>query len=160
MILKYRTSPLTNPPQTSWNYIDSITHFSSFYNPITSALTVNLITHFSSIPTTLILNDLAYLLTDEGILLDKVYNPYSKYQNSNDFHEYPPNYPHQNYPNQGNNFSYGPQQSSQFYHKKPYRKYNKPHYYKHKPNQPNQNLESNSFDTSFDTQNKSENTEE
>ena len=117
---------------------------------MTSTLTVNLTTHFSSIPTTLVLNDLAYLLTNEGVLLDKVYNPYSKYQNSNDFHEYP-----SNYPNQSNNTPKSYPQTPQFYHKKPYRKYNKPHYYKHKPNH---NFESNSFDTQV--KDESENPEE
>ena len=112
MILKYRTTSLSSPPHTSYSYIDNISHFSPIYNPLTSTLTVNLTLRTPyPIPTSLILNDLAFLLTDDGRFLDKVFDPNSQSNNqkSNSFY----------YQNNQNN------QSQQ----KPYRPYNK-HYYK------------------------------
>ncbi len=94
MILKYRTSPLQSPPHSSWSYIDNISHITPFYNPMASTLTIHLtlrnapsypfsfpffsIPSIPSIPITLVLNDLAFLLTDEGKLLDKLFDPTTK----------------------------------------------------------------------------------
>ena len=90
MILKYRTTSLNSPPHTSFSYIDNISYFSPSYNPQTSTLTVNLTLRtpiytfpnspLYSVPTSLVLNDLAILLTDEGKFLDKVFDPNSSYQ--------------------------------------------------------------------------------
>ena len=113
MILKYRTTSLTSPPHTSFSYIDNISYFSPSYNPLTSTLTVNLTlrTPTHSIPTSLVLNDLAFLLTDEGKFLDKVFDPNST---SN---------PQYNSNSQSNS-------SNQSNHQKSYRPYNKPYYKK------------------------------
>lgn len=99
MILKYRTTSLSSPPHTSFSYIDNISHFSPAYNPSTSTLTVNLTlrtpiypsTHpfISSVPTSLVLNDLAFLLTDEGKFLDKVFDPNISSNASNPNKSYP-----------------------------------------------------------------------
>lgn len=107
MILKYRTTSFSSPPHTSFSYIDNISHFSPSYNPLTSTLTVNLTIRTPyHVPTSLVLNDLAFLLTDEGKFLDKVFDPNS----SN---------------------SQNPQSSSYpSYHQKPYKPYNKPYYKK------------------------------
>lgn len=107
MILKYRTTSLSSPPHTPYSYIDSISHISPIYNPLTSTLTVNLTlrTPTHSIPTSLVLNDLAFLLTDDGRILDKVFDPNFSSNSSN------PN------PNS-------------YYHQKPYKSYNKPYYKK------------------------------
>ena len=107
MILKYRTTSLSSPPHTSFSYIDNISHFSPSYNPLTSTLTVSLTlrTPTHSIPTSLVLNDLAFLLTDEGKFLDKVFDPFSQ------------NNLQSNYPNSS-------------YQQKPYKPYNKPYYKK------------------------------
>lgn len=94
MILKYRTSSLTSPPHSSFSYIDNISHITPSYNPSNSTLTLHLtfrtpisppIPSFyppsypiPTIPTTIVLNDLAFLLTDEGKFLDKLYVPTSK----------------------------------------------------------------------------------
>ena len=94
MILKYRTSSLSSPPHSSFSYIDNISHITPSYNPSNSTLTLHLtfrtpippsIPSFypspypiPTIPTTIVLNDLAFLLTDEGKFLDKIYVPASK----------------------------------------------------------------------------------
>ncbi len=121
MILKYRTTSLSSPPHTSFSYIDNISHFSPIYNPTTSTLTVNLTLRtpvYSSIhpslypvPTSLILNDLAFLLTDEGKFLDKVFDPNIS---STSFYQQKPYRPYNN----------------KSYYKKPY--------YKNQPYQPTQ----------------------
>ena len=106
MILKYRTTSLTSPPHTSYSYIDNISHFSPSYNPITSTLTINITLRTPyHVPTSLVLNDLAFLLTDDGKFLDKIFDPNSQ-SNS---------------------------QPNQQYHSKPYKQhyqYNKPYYKK------------------------------
>lgn len=108
MILKYRTTSLSSPPHTPYSYIDSISHISPIYNPLTSTLTVNLTlrTPTHSIPTSLVLNDLAFLLTDEGKFLDKVFDPNSSNSQNPQSSPYPS------------------------YHQKPYKHYNKPYYKK------------------------------
>lgn len=117
MILKYRTSSLSSPPHSSFSYIDNISHITPSYNPTTSTLTVHLTLRNIpySIPTTLILNDLAFLLTDEGKFLDKLFNPTSK-----------SHYP--TYTDEDSKKSYRPYK---YYRQNP--NYNKS-YYKNKPN--------------------------
>ena len=137
MILKYRTTSLSSPPHSSFSYIDNISHITPSYNPSNSTLTLHLtfrtpipssIPSFYPfpypIPTTIVLNDLAFLLTDEGKILDKLFVPTSKthYPTYSDetvhspnhspthpksYHSYKPyrhnhsnpSYPNSNYPN-------------------------------------------------------------
>ena len=129
MILKYRTTSLSSPPHTSFSYIDNISHFSPVYNPTTSTLTVNLTLRtpiyspihpfLSSVPTSLVLNDLAFLLTDDGKFLDKVFDPNVS---PTPFHQQKPYKPYNNRP----------------YYKKPYYK-NQPYH----PTQPSINSNTN-----------------
>ena len=101
MILKYRTSSLTSPPHSSFSYIDNISHITPSYNPSNSTLTLHLTLRnispypYPTIPTTIVLNDLAFLLTDEGKFLDKLYVPTSKthYPTYSDETSHSPNSP-------------------------------------------------------------------
>lgn len=138
MILKYRTSSLASPPHSSFSYIDNISHITPSYNPSNSTLTIHLTLRtppiqsfypspysIPQIPTTIVLNDLAFLLTDDGKFLDKLFSPTSKshyptyadesiskpHQNfrSKSFHSYNPShkpYRPNNNSNNSNNSNY------------------------------------------------------
>ena len=128
MILKYRTSPLTSPPHSSFSYIDNISHITPSYNPSTSTLTLHLTLRnispypVSTIPTTLVLNDLTILLTDDGKFLDKLFDPASK----------------SHYPTYSNEDA----SNTQTY-RKPYKQYRPYKPYSNKPYYKNRNYNSN-----------------
>lgn len=154
MILKYRTTSLSSPPHTSFSYIDNISHFSPTYNPATSTLTVNLTLRYpqpypsfyppihpsvyfslNPVPTSLVLNDLAFLLTDDGRFLDKVFDPNLSSHSSNSSDSQNPS-----------NSSYSSYHS---HHQKPYKSYNKSYYKKpYYKSQPHSNDSLEDTDTS------------
>lgn len=138
MILKYRTSSLSSPPHSSFSYIDNISHITPSYNPSNSTLTLHLTLRtpispypypIPPIPITLVLNDLAFLLTDEGKFLDKLFAPTSK----------------SHYPTYSDNSTFLSNQTHQKFRPKSFHSYNP----NCKPNSYNPNYKSNSYNPNY-----------